>query len=167
MKKLSILVARAAATIQVLCCARPSICKFTISKKQLSTNWQNTRYDLRLKSSGKSLFQQNPVMTIVLIAGQFFGAFIGECSYAATRPMLTAQSFPLAMLNTTDAFNDRLPALFQSVGGESASKRRQAQRFFVSQKTFFSIFSLSSSARSLSSSHFCEHNRTRVWRRRV
>lgn len=52
------------------------------------------------------------LISIVLIAGQFFGAFIGEVIFATVRP---AEAFPFVVHNESETFVDRLPGSFQSV----------------------------------------------------
>ncbi|KAI6184971.1 Aquaporin-8 [Aphelenchoides bicaudatus] len=57
--------------------------------------------------------ERSLLISLCLISGQLFGAFIGEVLFAAVRPA-TAQVFPYVFLNETDVFVDRLPSSFQS-----------------------------------------------------
>ncbi|KAI6196296.1 hypothetical protein M3Y94_01091900 [Aphelenchoides besseyi] len=57
--------------------------------------------------------QRNVFVSLALIAGQFFGAFIGEILFTVVCPS-TTNVFPLNFINTTTIFEDRLPGSFQS-----------------------------------------------------
>ena len=58
--------------------------------------------------------ERSLLVSLTLMAGQFFGAFISEILFAAVRPA-TVQVFPFVFFNESDAYADRLPPSFQSV----------------------------------------------------
>lgn len=82
------------------------------------------RDNLALSIGKLFCLERSLLLSMTIIGGQFFGAFIGEMMFLAIRPSVS-QAFPFVFLNESDIFVDRLPSSFQAVGGVFGIQNRR------------------------------------------